>query len=52
MNVYSTGSSQNHCIVAESMKIAAELYEKEYGEEPKELTLISEYVIVQKQEDS
>ena len=48
MNVYTCGGRQNHCVVAESMKKAAELYNAEYKVEPEELKLFSVYVIVQK----
>src|SRR3990167_8111156 len=47
LNLYSEEDMQNHCVVAESMQKAVELYMQKYGYEPKTLTLISEYVIVQ-----
>ena len=49
MNLYMTGSTQKHCIVADSMSEAAKLYAEVYGEEPEELELLSEYVIVKGQ---
>lgn len=51
MNVYTCGDIQHHCIVASSMSRASELYTREYGKEPEELKLYSEYVIVDEETD-
>jgi len=48
MNAYITGDTQKHVIVAESMAEAVKLYAKEYGEDPEEISLLSEYVFIQK----
>lgn len=47
MNAYTCGGSQNHVVIANNMKKAAEIYQKVYGEEPEELKLFSIYVILQ-----
>lgn len=48
MNAYVTGDYQKHCIVAQNMQEAVKLYVEKYGEEPEEIELFSEYVLVQK----
>lgn len=48
MNLYeiNKGHTERHFVVTESFARVVELYEKEYGNEPEEITFISYNVIV------
>lgn len=47
MKAYSCGGYKNHIVIADNMAEAAKVYLKVYEMEPKELKILSDYVIIQ-----